>query len=98
MLYSSAVFSSDLYDFAVSIKWQKAQRHGIEGVLHLLATENQSLLLWWNTFLFLNSFLDSSDLVIGFNINFDLYNLYVLVFDEPRVFPLVNMINVPLYR
>lgn len=39
---------------------------------HLLATENQSLLHGWNAFLLFHAFLDSFNLVVGFNVDFNL--------------------------
>jgi hypothetical protein len=47
---------------------QKSQK---KKSLHLFPREDQSLLLWWDTLLLLNSLLDSVHFISWLNINFD---------------------------
>ena len=42
-------------------------------VVHLLATENQTLLWRWNAFFFFNTFLNSFHFIRGFNVDFNLF-------------------------
>ena len=41
-------------------------------IAHLLASEDQPLLRWWDAFLLLNALLDLADFIIGLDIEFDL--------------------------
>jgi len=42
-------------------------------VLHLLAAKDQALLDRWDTFLLLNTLLYARDLVVGLDVEFDLF-------------------------
>lgn len=42
-------------------------------VLHLLSTEDQTLLDRWDAFLFLNTLLYARNLVVGLDVEFDLF-------------------------
>lgn len=47
--------------------------------LHLLSTVNQTLLRWRDAFFLLYTLFDARNLVIGFNINFNLYSIRIRI-------------------